>query len=79
MENIIEKEILGNEPINVTIILSENNSFDVYKHIMRDIKVNDFWAWLNKMIPVGESRKLLDIVDCDYKRQMIQKYSKKYA
>lgn len=44
---------------------------------MSDIKVNDFWAWLNKMIPVSESRKLLDIVDCDYKRQMIHKYSKK--
>ncbi len=61
----------------VTINLNEHQEFDVYRHKMSDIKVNDFWAWLNKMIPVSESRKLLDIVDCDYKRQMIQKYSKK--
>lgn len=61
----------------VTIKLNENNSFDVYKHIMSDIKINDFWAWMNRMIPVSESRKLLEIVECDYKRLMIHKYSKK--
>ncbi|HAY3553790.1 hypothetical protein [Elizabethkingia meningoseptica] len=62
--------------MKVTIILSSENSFDVYQHVMSEIKINDFWAWLNSKIPVSESRKLLEIVDCGYKRQMIQKYSK---
>jgi len=61
----------------VTININERQEFDVYRHKVNEIKINDFWAWLNKMIPVSESRKLLDIVDCDYKRQMIIKYSKK--
>ncbi len=60
----------------VTINLNERQEFDVYRHKVNEIKINDFWAWLNRMIPVSESRKLLDIVDCDYKRQMIMKYSR---
>ncbi|MCT4321835.1 hypothetical protein [Elizabethkingia anophelis] len=62
--------------MKVTIILNSENSFDVYQHVMSEIKIKDFWAWLNSKIPAFESRKLLEIVDCDYKRQMIQKYSK---
>lgn len=62
--------------MKVTIIINSENSFDVYQHVMSEIKINDFWAWLNSKIPASESRKLLEIVDCDYKRQMIQKYSK---
>lgn len=61
----------------VTIKINENQDFDVYKRSLSEIKTNDFWEWLNKMIPISESRKLLEIVDCDYKRQMIIKYSRK--
>lgn len=60
----------------VTININGREEFDVYRHKINEIKINDFWAWLNRMIPVSETRKLLDIVDCDYKRQMIMKYSR---
>lgn len=60
----------------VTININGREEFDVYIHKINEIKINDFWAWLNRIIPVSESRKLLDIVDCDYKRQMIMKYSR---
>ena len=60
----------------ILIKLRENNEMTVYRHVMSEIKINDFWAWLNRFIPNSESLKLIDICDCDYKRQMIRKYSK---
>ena len=60
----------------VLIKLSENNEMTIYRHIMTEIKINDFWAWLNKYIPSFEALRLLDICDCDYKRQMIRKYNR---
>ena len=60
----------------ILIKLSENNEMTVYRHVMSEIKINDFWPWLNRFIPNYESSKLLDICDCDYKRQMIRRFSK---
>ena len=60
----------------IIIKLSENNEMTVYRQIMSEIKINDFWAWLNRFIPNSESLKLIDICDCDYKKKMIRKYSK---
>ena len=51
-------------------------SFTIHKKSMSEIKINDFWGWLNKYIPNEQVLKLLEIVDCDHKRIMIRKYSK---
>lgn len=51
-------------------------SFTIHKKTMSEIKINDFWGWLNRYIPNNQALKLMEIVDCDYKRIMIRKYSK---
>lgn len=60
----------------VVIKLSEHNEMTIYRHIMREIKIDDFWAWLNKYIPAFEVLRLLEICECDYKRLMIRKYNR---
>lgn len=63
--------------INTVLIkLSEHNEMTIYRHIMRDIKINDFWGWLNKNIPASEVLILLDICECDYKKLKIYKYNR---
>lgn len=63
--------------INTVVIkLSESNEMTIYRHIMADVKINDFWAWLNRCIPAFEALRLLDICECDYKRLMIRKYNR---
>lgn len=52
------------------------SSRNIFRAEMSDIKINDFWQWLNKNIPSTEARKLKEIVDCDYKRLMLNKYAK---
>lgn len=44
----------------VVIKLSAYNEMTIYRHVMRDIKVEDFWAWLNFNIPAPEALRLLD-------------------
>lgn len=53
-----------------------NDKLTISKHQMSNVKVNDFWSWLNRLIPNSKALLLLDIVDCDHKRLMIRKYSK---
>lgn len=60
----------------VVIKLSQNNEMTICRHIMSDIKIGDFWAWLNRYIPAFEVLRLLDICECDYKRLMIRKYNR---
>lgn len=48
----------------------------VFRTTMSSIKINDFWAWMNKYIPAPEALRLLGICDCDYKRLMIHKYNR---
>lgn len=60
----------------VLIKLSEYNEMIIYRHVMADVSINDFWSWLNRYIPAFEVLRLLDICECDYKRLMIRKYNR---
>ena len=54
----------------------KERSFNIHKKQMQDVKINDYWAWLNRFVPTNQAKKLLDIADCDYKIRMIYQYSK---
>lgn len=74
-----EKPMLGevkDVEIQYNTMFGNYKSFVINKRQMSEIKINDFWSWLNRYIPNNESLKLLEIVDCDYKRIMIKQYSK---